>query len=132
MLSEEIIAKLNVGVNTHASSPHKDLIIISQSKAMVVAEADIFDSSWAARCVRVMIYEFNLVRSLHIECSLLLDTKLSVVIVSPSEHLAFSGQHSSEEISTCYFYDWDVKVDHVWDGRDIFKFVLRLLCRDLI
>ena len=38
-----MIVELNVGVDSHLTTPSKDLIRVSQSHAMVVTEADVFD-----------------------------------------------------------------------------------------
>lgn len=54
------------------------------------------------------------------------------MIVAPCEHLTFRCQHASKEITASDFDDGNVKVNHVRDRSDIFKFVLGLLGRDLI
>lgn len=72
--SQVVIAELDVRVDAHASTPDKDLVVISECQAVVIAEADVLDRGGPPGRIRVMIDEVNLVRPLDIERSLLLDT----------------------------------------------------------
>ena len=60
------------------------------------------------------INELYLVRPLHIQGSLLLDTQLTMIVVAPSKNLPLCSQHSCEKIATGNLDDWDIEINHEW------------------
>ena len=48
MSFQVMVVELYVGVDSHFATPRKDLVSVSQSHAMVVSKADIFDELGAS------------------------------------------------------------------------------------
>ena len=123
-----VVAELDVRIDAHAPTPDKNFVVIGQSHAMIVPKTDVPDRARSTRRIRMAVNELYLVRPLHIQSSLLLDTQLAMIVVAPSKNLPLCSQNSSEKVATGDLDDWDIEINHVRYRRHILQLVRTLSC----
>lgn len=123
IVGQVVVVQLDVRVDSHAAPPHEQLVLISQSQTVVVAEAEVLDHLLLARALKE-----DLFRSLHNFGRLLPQSELAVVVIAPCEHCAFTCEQTSKHIATGNLRHGDVEINHVRDRGHFYQLLNVCLC----
>ena len=89
---------------------------------MIKSTNKIHYESWSILVLGIFVLKSKHLGSLNEDSILILNTKLSISIVTLCPDSAFSSEYASKEISTDNFDNRDIEIKSVRDRSDIFKF----------